>query len=106
MVDDSSKIIGAFLSRQDAEFARRALVEIGRFNSNLVAVVTDDQEENQVDRYFVVLDDTLTSVAQAKTFLKGPMPQMRDAEADLQHEAHQTAERIKNAPFFSGMSGF
>lgn len=94
--------IGAFSSQKDAEFACRALVEIGRFDSRLVSVVENDGED-MADRYFVVLNDTPTSVTQAKTFLKGAMPQMKDAEEDLRHEARQSAERMKVTPLIGGI---
>ncbi len=95
-------IIGAFSTQQDAEFARRALTEIGRFDGNLVSVMVNDAQD-RVDRFFVILNDNPPTVAQAKTFLKGSMPQMR-TEQDLRYEASQSAERVKRMPFMGGTS--
>lgn len=94
----TGSIVCAFPSLRDAEFAVRALVELGHFNRDALSVVAGISRpdyQTEVDTYFVVLEGSPASVARARLFLQGTATQPSAEDAALREQAKQTALQIK-----------
>lgn len=92
-------VVGAFSTRQEAEYACRALIQIAGIDRSKISVLpsnsTAANELENAESYLVMLEDSPSVVAQAKVFLQGPTSQEHDEDAEAKQEARQAALRVK-----------
>jgi hypothetical protein len=99
-LDPVREVIGAYPSKQDAEYALRAL-EMAGYHRNDIAIV--DRASSQSDEfsdidftslldhhpaetasYFVILESSTNGISQARAFLQDPFAQQNNTDSQTQ----------------------